>query len=161
MGALSCNWAFLPVSSTSEIRFLSWRRLHLGVTNVFTHIFNTLLPVPALLQEVLLWRNLRALRPLLCAPTSGMTLPQQGFSGCVCVCLCVQWKAVIERQDSWVAPGSVLRTSSESLDPLPGLLLPPAHPNMLHTEAALLRSAELQWSSACRCREEWVCLSVE
>lgn len=87
-----CNWALLPVSSTSETRFLSWRH-KFGVSIWESLIYSLIslilccrsqLPLPTM-------KELRALRSLLCVPSPGMTLPQQGFAGCV-------WKAVIERR---------------------------------------------------------------
>lgn len=56
MGVLGCNSALLHVCFTSEIRFLCWRQkfciLLLGGTNVFTHIFNTLLPLRTTWRQI-------------------------------------------------------------------------------------------------------------
>lgn len=143
----------LPVSSTSEICVLKAEvlHLHLGVTNLFSHVFNTLLPLPAPttspspVKEL----NLKALRSL--PRTTPAGLCRTGVNG-------IEWQRAKTAESLLAWRCGCLLTALTHFQ-VPHLTQSPFLSNILHTETVLPQSVELQWCSPCGCWEEWVCLS--
>lgn len=157
MWVLRCNWALLPVSSTSETRFLSWRQ-KFGVSMWESLIYSLIslilccrshLPLPTM-------KELRALRDHSCVcPPQVWLCPSRGLQD-VCERQLLRGGEPRQLSSSWLgAADDFWKPWPTSKSPPP----PPAHPNILHTEAALLQSAELCMQMLGRVGVS-VCLSV-
>lgn len=158
MWVLRCRWVLLPVSFTPEKRFLSWRQ-KFGIS-IWESLMYSLISLILYSHSQLLLpstKELRALGSLLFSPSPGMTLPLQGGLQDVYGRQLLSGREPRQLSSSWLGAVDVSWKPWPTSKSPPS---PPAHSYILHTEAARLQSAELQWRSACGCWEEWVCLSV-